>query len=99
MAARSHHGHLCHVQDLAGAVARIRARQAGPPGEDRPAVLRHRVVDEQPLHPHLVADANVPDASATVASAGMRWLLEIFSRLKGGVSPPDQLKEQVNSPL
>src|SRR5436309_6080747 len=63
MAARSHHGHPCHVRDLAGAVARIRARQAGPPGEDRPAVLRHRVVDEQPLHPHLVADANVPDAS------------------------------------
>src|SRR5437667_425612 len=51
------------IDRLPRAVAVSRGRQAGRTGEDRPAVLRHREVVELPLHPHLVADANAPDAS------------------------------------
>src|SRR5882672_4863027 len=58
MVARSYHGYLRHVQDLARAVTGVRARQARPPAEDLPAVARHPVVDEQAFHPDLVADAN-----------------------------------------
>src|SRR5215813_7546079 len=61
MIALRDHGQARHVQDLAGAVARVATGEAGAPREDLLPILRHSVVDEETGETDLIAHVNGAD--------------------------------------